>query len=138
MAKIWCSRCYTCYTPNALPGDKTSPFNQNLIKALWSVYIPPIYVECARLKSKINFRFECLIQLTLNYRIDANTTALLIRTALDNFLTKSPLFGGKYLTTMVIFGSNLNAMAPKNPGRKLGRHRSICAGTVIWFNDLNL
>ena len=93
MAKIWCSRCYTCYTPNALPGDKTSPFNQNLIKALWSVYIPPIYVECARLKSKINFRFECLIQLTLNYRIDANTTALLIRTALDNFLTKSPLFG---------------------------------------------
>ena len=27
------------------------------------------------------------------YRIDANTTALLIRAALDNFLTKSPLFG---------------------------------------------
>ena len=28
----------------------------------------------------------------LDYRIDANTTALLIRAALDNFLTKSPLF----------------------------------------------
>ena len=27
------------------------------------------------------------------YRIDANTTALLFRAALDNFLTKSPLFG---------------------------------------------
>ena len=30
---------------------------------------------------------------SMYYRIDANTTALLITTVLDNFLTKSPVFG---------------------------------------------
>ena len=34
----------------------TSQWNQNLIKALWSVYIPPTYVECGRFKSKIEFQ----------------------------------------------------------------------------------
>ena len=27
MAKIWCSRCYTCYTPNALPGYSSERYN---------------------------------------------------------------------------------------------------------------
>ena len=62
---------------------------------------------------------------------DANTTALLIRATHDNFLTKSPLFGGKYLITMVIFGSNLNAMAPKISGSKLEWRHSICVNTVF-------
>ena len=62
---------------------------------------------------------------------DANTTALLIRATHDNFLTKSPLFGGKYLITMVIFGSNLNAMAPKISGRKLEWRHFTCVNTAF-------
>ena len=74
----------------------------------------------------------------INYCINVNTTALLIRAALDNFLNKSQLFGalgvGKYFITTVKFGSNLNVMAPKNQGQKLEWHHSVCIDTVIWGN----
>ena len=66
-----------------------------------------------------------------NYRIDVNTTALLIRTVLDNFFNQKSTFCDKYLITTVIFGSNLNAMAPKISVRKLERRRSICINTVV-------
>ena len=62
--------------------------------------------------------------------MDANTTAPLIRAALDIFFTKSPVFGGKYLITMVKIGQNLITTAPKSPGRKLQRRRSVCVDTV--------
>ena len=51
--------------------------------------------------------------------------AVLITAALDKFLTKSPTI------TTVIFGSNLNATAPKISVRKLERRRSICINTVV-------
>ena len=54
--------------------------------------------------------------------MDANPTAPLIRAALDIF--------GKYLITMVKIGQNLIKTAPKSPGRKLQRRRSICVDTV--------
>ena len=38
---------------------------------------------------------KCL-NMMYTYHIDTNTTALLIRVALDNFLTKSPLFGANF------------------------------------------
>ena len=39
--------------------------------------------------------------------MDTNTSALLTRVALDNFWSKSQLFGGKYLITTVKLGQNL-------------------------------
>lgn len=60
-------------------------------------------------------------QIQLVYRIDANTTAL------DNFFNQKSTFWDKYLITTVIFGSNLNATAPKTSGRKFERRRSIFA-----------
>ena len=55
---------------------------------------------CTDTKCKIFWGFNIRVEsITLRrhnnvtYRIDANTTALLIRAAFDNFLRKSPLFG---------------------------------------------
>ena len=70
--------------------------------------------------------------------IDENTTALLLERHLTILWQKST-FWGKYLITMVKFGSNLNETAPKNPGRKLERRHSIyCINMVYWGWTLNL
>ena len=43
---------------------------------------------------------------------------------------KKSTFWAKFLIITVIFGSNLNTTAAKNPGRKLEQCHSICASTV--------
>ena len=50
-----------------------------------------------------------------------------------HFVKKSTLCA-KFLIITVIYGSNLNATASKNPGQKLERHRSLCACTVYTHN----
>ena len=49
---------------------------------------------------------------------------------------KKSTFWAKFLIITVIFGSNLNTTAAKNPGQKLEQRPSICAGTVVDRNQL--
>ena len=49
---------------------------------------------------------------------------------------KKSTFWAKFLIITVIFGSNLNTTAAKNPGQKLELRPSICAGTVVDRNQL--
>ena len=59
-----------------------------------------------------------------------NTTALLIRVALDNFLTKSPLFGANTWLQRSHYVKIWIKRHQKNPLRKLEWRRSICVDTV--------
>ena len=67
--------------------------------------------------------YECECELTIPAQI-------LRQSWLERHFAKKSTFWTKFLIITVIFGSNLNTTAPKNPEQKLERRRSICAGTV--------
>ena len=75
--------------------------------------------------------FPFLRALGILRTLEVKTIAAIVLVLLG--INSTNKYWGKYLITKVKFGSNLNAMAPKNPGGKLECRHSICVDTVVRY-----